>query len=1570
MFLSPHTGLNRFCLAAASAGILVLGTLSSGASPFNSVPTVDLPPRGTGVETYWDAHPYNPKNRDGYDAATNPLPPVVINSPGINGVPGTVVDLASGGSIISAITSAKSVVNGKDGNVTVRLAPGGTYAGFTMNGLHNVHIICPSATNSPDTRPIINGEINITMGLLTGMTGLNVSTYYAAVDSALDTDATGAGEAWQLFRNPASNIYFHNIRIEHTSLHSRLWRVKDVLFDNCTFKSRYPTTAEKHHRGSIIGAMGNRNVAFLNCDFKGDSENVLYLDGTQCAVIHNCTFKLDTNSTAPSGYNSGPLFLCNDDFTEARTYAPFDKIDYAEELNAKYIVICGNTYTGNAQFAAAVTGEGLLFKDNTVASGGFNNGINWETRSCSSGRVKDATFNYHYQGAVVVGNNFGALYGTAPSMVIANGSGMNVYLSSFYTNDSLAYMSGCRIAGNTAAVSTGGVAGFQYLKKAIPVGATSATSPVGPFPTIAGSTSSTTWPNWAGPYYNGVEVIGGNRLNGSGTLDSAYGLDTPPPAAPSNLVASANGTTQIDLAWSDNTTEEASYWVERATNPAGPFTLVADLPLKRTSYQDAGLPSGATYYYRVSAVNFLGSSPSGTASATVGTPTPAAPVFTLHPSSQTVAAGTNVTFTASSTGVPAPAYQWKKDGVNIDGATSSSLTITNVQAANTGSYTVVATNTQGSATSNPATLNIQVPPSAPSGLSATAASQTAINLAWTDNSADETGFKVERATSSGGPWTLLATTAANAATYASTGLAGSTTYFFRVAATRSGMDSAYSPTASATTFSDTAPPAVSSAAASSATQVTVTFSEAVDATTANAAENYSIPGLSVSSAVRQSNTAVVLLTVSGMAAGNYTLTVSGVKDVAGNMIVSSNQASFTYTEVPSSGLLLWFKSDAGITQSGGKVSAWADQSANADNSTQATAASQPTIVENALNGKPVVRFDGTDDYLSFSTVAINGLNGMTIVMVAANAVNQNPTTHAHAAGIYWDETASWGTAYLSPYQSKIRYRFGTGQTNNLPEYTRPESLGLGFSITAAVHNATSETLYVNGASVLTQTGKLAAIANCKDSGFLGRGYATTYFNGDIAEVMVYNRALTAEELAAVNSYLAAKYFHIGPQITTQPASASVVAGDPVTFSVTATGNPEPAFQWRKDGVNISGATGATYTIAGAQASDQATYTVVASNSVGTVVSDGATLTVQSAGSSLLPANTTSTWQSRTGSSWDTSVGHDALGSYKVVGANSNYTFALNLSPLSADTDYVLRGWVKTQGVTAGYGASIGFYQTVGATASFVSPTTVSEGVWTELVVTFRTAATFSGGMLRLNWNLAAGQTAWFDDVSLSPIGAAVTPPSAASAIAAAPTSGSGDTSVTITWADTSNNEDGFRVETAGAASGSWASAGSVAANTTSVAVTGLAPLTRYFFRVVAFNGGGDATPSGAISATTYFSRSPGAGTADADGSGVPDFLEYALGISDAATLAANRPVPVLDEQADRLAISFQRPNPAPADAEYQLWASDDLASWSRVAAPAATVTANGPADTVTLKDSAPLTGKAKRFLKLVIVQIP
>ena len=89
---------------------------------------------------------------------------------------------------------------------------------------------------------------------------------------------------------------------------------------------------------------------------------------------------------------------------------------------------------------------------------------------------------------------------------------------------------------------------------------------------------------------------------------------------------------------------------------------------------------------------------------------------------------------------------------------------------------------------------------------------------------------------------------------------------------------------------------------------------------------------------------------------------------------------------------------------------------------------------------------------------------------------------------------------------------------------------------------------------------------------------------------------------------------VSPTITTQPASVTANAGGIATFSVLATGNPLPTFQWRINGANIFAATASSLTLTNVQASDAGTYSVVVSNSAGIVPSNGATLTVNAAAS--------------------------------------------------------------------------------------------------------------------------------------------------------------------------------------------------------------------------------------------------------------------------------------------------------------------------------------------------------------------
>lgn len=117
--------------------------------------------------------------------------------------------------------------------------------------------------------------------------------------------------------------------------------------------------------------------------------------------------------------------------------------------------------------------------------------------------------------------------------------------------------------------------------------------------------------------------------------------------------------------------------------------------------------------YTVMVSNRYGSVTSAPAALTV-TSVPGMPVISQQPASQAVAANGVAIFTVVATGTPAPAYQWRKDGVDINNATQATLTVDPVQIANAGVYTVRVSNSVGEVISEPASLTV-----VPAGTTAT-----------------------------------------------------------------------------------------------------------------------------------------------------------------------------------------------------------------------------------------------------------------------------------------------------------------------------------------------------------------------------------------------------------------------------------------------------------------------------------------------------------------------------------------------------------------------------------------------------------------------------------------------------------------------------------------------------------------------------------------------------------------------------------------------------------------------------------------------------------------------------------
>lgn len=119
-------------------------------------------------------------------------------------------------------------------------------------------------------------------------------------------------------------------------------------------------------------------------------------------------------------------------------------------------------------------------------------------------------------------------------------------------------------------------------------------------------------------------------------------------------------------------------------------------------------------------------------------------------------------------------------------------------------------------------------PAAPSNLAANTVSSSQINLTWTDNANNESGFRVEQSTG-GTNFTQIATLGSNAVSFSVTGLSASTTYSYRVASFNSAGNSSFSNTASATTSGPPAPvpaaPSGLSAEAVSRTQINLSWTD-------------------------------------------------------------------------------------------------------------------------------------------------------------------------------------------------------------------------------------------------------------------------------------------------------------------------------------------------------------------------------------------------------------------------------------------------------------------------------------------------------------------------------------------------------------------------------------------------------------------------------------------------------------------------------------------------------------------------------------------------------------------------
>jgi hypothetical protein len=242
-------------------------------------------------------------------------------------------------------------------------------------------------------------------------------------------------------------------------------------------------------------------------------------------------------------------------------------------------------------------------------------------------------------------------------------------------------------------------------------------------------------------------------------------------------------------------------------------------------------------------------------------------------------------------------------------------------------------------------------------------------------------------------------------------------------------------------------------------------------------------------------------------------------------IIAAQLGAISATPAPVGTPYQWFDADDATTftySSGVVVSQWADKSGNSRNASQATVANQPTRQTNVVNGKAVVRFDATNDQLTYTEYS---LSNRTIFMVFRNAAQLNSGTNvdlinggttfpwqifgfgSQSGGIA-NEVATWlgvssGGSTIQGYYSTANIAAGNHQLN----WTTNSS----YAFAAKLDKSNlSTTAHAGGFSATTYPGN--------SGGFSGAATGI-----DLCEYIVYDTVLSGTDITANEDYLATKW---------------------------------------------------------------------------------------------------------------------------------------------------------------------------------------------------------------------------------------------------------------------------------------------------------------------------------------------------------------------------------------------------------------------------------------------------------------
>lgn len=229
---------------------------------------------------------------------------------------------------------------------------------------------------------------------------------------------------------------------------------------------------------------------------------------------------------------------------------------------------------------------------------------------------------------------------------------------------------------------------------------------------------------------------------------------------------------------------------------------------------------------------------------------------------------------------------------------------------------------------------------------------------------------------------------------------------------------------------------------------------------------------------------------------------------------------FLPTEI--SNLSLWLDASKITGVDGGTIQQWNDLSGNNNHAIQMNLANKPLLKTGVLNGFPVVRFDGIDDYLTIASQTYG--NELSIFIVSK--INQAKESYIYDGGYN-----SSGSFLLMTSATAGQIQFATYSTGIMSTsfdcYVNDK-----FRLLDIVRKSNTDiTLNENGSKLETLNTSSVTISSDVKNHNIGfatqRNKAGTYADMDVAEIIIYKKALTDSERMKVQNYLLLKYYSGG-----------------------------------------------------------------------------------------------------------------------------------------------------------------------------------------------------------------------------------------------------------------------------------------------------------------------------------------------------------------------------------------------------------------------------------------------------------